>query len=253
MAIQDELIDIVPTNKKSDLDFLDVVRRLIPLGQIWGFRISSQLAIQDVIVGDDAIIQDKVVNLLDGTPIVQDTVTNDSVHRLTSKLGNLLSCFSNELYRFQNKWFDLYKESIPGLSVELLPEWEGIAGLPNECTINYESIPIPERQAYTHAQLTTNHIKGLSEEFLTDYAQVVGYEIEIQEDEEFQQPFIVAPVGIDSFGFSSRIGDRLNAAGQWGVVTIKILSGDTTPDPLARFQCQVEKLQGSHVEIIWEV
>jgi len=252
MATKEELETLVPTNKNSILDYLSALKKLLPFGDIWGFKIEEYANIykdtiketgnetyKDTIkeTGNETYKDSSKINTGDGTAV--------------QKFGRLLSCFAVEIFRFQERWFDLFRESIPGLSTELLPRWEKVAGLPNECTINYDDIPLEERQAYVHAKLYANNQKGLTEQFLLDYALAVGYEIEIIED-EFQKPFLVAPNGVDLFDIGSRVGDRLNDSGQFGTIVIKVISGDTSPDPYARFKCQVEKLKPSHVEIIWE-
>lgn len=247
--LQDDLQKLLPGGKKPALVFLDVLRKLLPFGWIWGFIANSAINL--------SITKD---NINDSTvPAYKDNINNGTVQVIKNSLSPLaatkskfalfLSVFSNELYLFQERSHALYRESIPGLAVELLPEWEKITGFPNECTINYDLVPIEERQQYVHGQIYSEHSKGLTEQYIVDYALLLGYVIDVTDD--VTDPFRVAPNGVDPDDLGSRVGDRLDSTGQSGVQIFKIISGDTDPDKLARFQCQVEKLKPAHVEIIW--
>jgi len=96
----------------------------------------------------------------------------------TSWLGRLLSCFASELSRFEADVVRLQRESVPGLSVELLSDWERIAGLPDICTP--PSLTTAQRQANVHTKIYLTY-SGLSSQFFIDYAAGLGITITISD------------------------------------------------------------------------
>ena len=92
--------------------------------------------------------------------------------------GKLLMVFAIELEKFEQRVTDLRREAIPGLSSELLTEWERDLGLPDICSPL--AATIEERSQICHAKYTGNYY-GQSKQFFIDYASKLGALITIQE------------------------------------------------------------------------
>lgn len=89
----------------------------------------------------------------------------------------VLSCFSTEMWRFEKRVVTLLTEMVSALSVELLPDWEELAGLPDECSslaATYE-----ERQNTVHEKITAQYTY-MSKQFYIDYAAGLGVTITIE-------------------------------------------------------------------------
>jgi uncharacterized protein YmfQ (DUF2313 family) len=94
-----------------------------------------------------------------------------------SVLGRLLRAIAEELARIDGRAFALVEEADPRTALELLPDWERVAGLPDEC------VPIPggvrERQIAAARKITG--IGGQSIAFFEELGAQLGIEIDIQE------------------------------------------------------------------------
>ncbi len=102
--------------------------------------------------------------------------------KLTSTRGQLLWGLSEEPARIDARGFDLLDEAHPARTVEILPEWESVFGLPDSCTGELETLQ--ERRAALIAQVTL--IGGQSVGFFISMAQSRGYEITITEHAPFR-------------------------------------------------------------------
>lgn len=111
-----------------------------------------------------------------------------------STFAQLLAGLAEELARVDARALDLVEEADPRTALELLPDWERVAGLPDACT----GIPdnAGERQAALQQKLTG--LGGQSAQSFIDLAARLGYQIWIEE----HRP---ARIGM-------RLGERLNHA-----------------------------------------
>jgi len=89
----------------------------------------------------------------------------------------LLDTLAVELARIDARMGDLLEESDPRATVELLPEWEAVAGLPDPCAGTPETIA--GRQAALLRALTARG--GQSRAYYIEIAAALGYPIEIDE------------------------------------------------------------------------
>ena len=112
-----------------------------------------------------------------------------------STLGKFLAALSEEMARLDARAEQLLSEALPASSLELLPDWERLVGLPDTCSSEL-STTISERRGNVVSKLTAQN--GCSRAWLVEFAFRLGYTIEI---DEFR-PFIA---GI------SRCGDLLNS------------------------------------------
>lgn len=91
--------------------------------------------------------------------------------------AGLLLAFAAELARIDARALDLLDEADPRTTLELLTDWERLAGLPDACT--GAPTEIGERQIALQQKLTG--IGGQSRADFIELAARIGYEIEIEE------------------------------------------------------------------------
>ncbi len=95
--------------------------------------------------------------------------------------GSLLSALTNALVqifaRVDSRVHDLIEESYPDSTLWLLPEFETLVGLPDECVKLADTIAL--RRQDVKARLTAQG--GASKQYFTELARSLGYEITITE------------------------------------------------------------------------
>lgn len=92
-------------------------------------------------------------------------------------LASLLRAFADEFVRIDARALDLVEEADPRTALELLPDWESLAGLPDICSGQPDSAR--ERQAAVTQKLTA--AGGQNAAHYTDVAAALGYVVEIVE------------------------------------------------------------------------
>lgn len=168
-------------------------------------------------------------------------------------LTRLLAAWAEELARVDRRAGDLLREADPRATLELLPDWERVAGLPDACAPSAAST-IQERRAALVARLTSTG--GQSVAYFRDLAAALGYDaIEITE----YRPFTV---GRSTLGLAA-----LNGGAEvrlvWRVVVPDarvtwFRAGASTlgADPLARLaraedlECLLTRLAPAHTQLI---
>jgi len=91
--------------------------------------------------------------------------------------ASLLLAFGDELARVDARASALYREADPRAALELLPDWERVLGLPDDCT--GEPDGALERQVAVHQKITG--VGGQDRGSFEEIAARLGYEIEIEE------------------------------------------------------------------------
>jgi uncharacterized protein YmfQ (DUF2313 family) len=99
-----------------------------------------------------------------------------------SKLGDLLAAQSVELARVDGRAEDMILEADPRTTNEMLPDWERVCGLPDECTGGGETVE--ERRQLVTAKYTQRG--GQSPGFFQELAATLGYDVEIEEYHAFR-------------------------------------------------------------------
>lgn len=89
----------------------------------------------------------------------------------------LLQSLADELARVDARADDLLREVLPGSTVETLPEWERMAGLPERCVPADQTFA--ERRAALVSKVTQTG--GQSPQYYIDIAAALGYPITITE------------------------------------------------------------------------
>ena len=109
-----------------------------------------------------------------------------------STLMRLMHAKAEELARVDGRVSDLLEEVDPGTTLELLADWERVAGLPDTCIAAPDSIA--ERRAAVQSRITG--IGGQTREYFVNLAATLGFAITIDEFRPFR-------VG------QARVGERL--------------------------------------------
>jgi uncharacterized protein YmfQ (DUF2313 family) len=171
----------------------------------------------------------------------------------TSTFGILLSCFAGELSRLEDDIVTLLTNAIPGLSEDLLLEWEADLGLPEDC------FPLPqtlkERQDAAHAKYTANYA-GLSEQFFIDLAFSLGATISISSGGTIGVPFRAnGPINIEEtrvgpFATPSDPDGRVWSTGRLHVWIVDIQDDQPSIDII---QCLFQKFKPAHTVVTFNI
>lgn len=154
--------------------------------------------------------------------------------------------FAAELERFEQRITSLRNEAIPGLSHDLLTDWETDLGLPDTCSSLADTIE--ERQDIAHAKYTGKYT-GMSKQFYIDYASSLGFTIFVY-DNPGGRPFRVDKSRVDRTPLDGIDGARLASVGVLHKVSIRIVGTSSTVSS-AYLRCRIEQIKPAHIEIVW--
>lgn len=176
----------------------------------------------------------------------------ESKNRKGSNLSKLLNSMAEEYARIEERAYDLIKESNPSTTFELLPDWERVFGLPDECAPD-ETLTLQQRRQRILQLLTTRG--GQNKAFYQTLASQFGFDVDVIEVSD-QPPFRA--------GYG-RAGDRLTN-GLWRYAFII----QAPADSIVRFragistagerlllvqnstlQCLIEKYKPAHAVAIF--
>lgn len=169
-----------------------------------------------------------------------------------SPLRGLVEAFADTFVGAHNRSLDLVEESDPSAALELLSDWERIAGLPDDCTSNANTIP--ERRAAVVTRLTSRG--GQSIAYFLSIATSLGYEdVVIEETRPFR-------CGASHCGRDALRGGAINRH-RWKVTVrnaritrFRCGTGRCGIDPLAKIsraedlECLLHRLKPAHSELI---
>lgn len=168
-----------------------------------------------------------------------------------SNLSKLSDAYAEELERIHTRSNELIREVDPRTTLQLLPDWERLLGLPDQCD-NSEDQTVQERRTRVLQVLTTRG--GQNEAFYKELASNFGYDVDVISAED-QPPFVAG----------SRAGDRLTN-GDWRYAfvikapadfLIRFRAGQgTAGDPLVKvgndtLQCLMEKHKPAHTIVLF--
>lgn len=100
-----------------------------------------------------------------------------------TKMHDLLHGMADELARLDGRGVDLLREILPSTTVELLTDWERVAGLPDRCNGELEET-LQGRRATLLSKLSSGG--GQSPQYFIDVAAALGFEITITEFRPFR-------------------------------------------------------------------
>ncbi|MEF3074137.1 putative phage tail protein [Methylobacter sp. Wu1] len=155
--------------------------------------------------------------------------------------ARLLAALAEEFARVDARIEALFDEADPRTTTELLPDWERVAGLPDDCVGQPASIN--ERRAMLVARIT--NIGGQSRQFFINLAQQLGYAITIT---EFTPYSVNSHVNDPLYGQLWVFVWRINAAQD--TVRRFTVTGQVS-DPLASWgneilECALSRLSPAH-------
>ncbi len=160
----------------------------------------------------------------------------------------LITAIAQEMARVDAMCATLVDESFPDTTTQLLPNWERVAGLPDECTELGETYEV--RRKNLIAKLVARG--GATPQYFIDVAAALGYEITITEFDPFR-------VNINA------VGDALNGV-NWQFVwqvnsalntIIWFRAGlSAAGEALAvwgndRLECVINRLKPAHTTVIF--
>jgi uncharacterized protein YmfQ (DUF2313 family) len=176
----------------------------------------------------------------------------DAKNIKSSTLSKLLSSMAEEYSRIEERALALVKESNPATTFELLPDWERVFGLPDQCAPD-ESLTLQQRRQRILQLLTTRG--GQNKSFYQNLAAQFGYDVGVIEVAD--QPPFRAGIG--------RAGDRLTN-GTWRYAFIieapadsivKFRAGKSAAGERlllvqnSTLQCLIEKYKPAHAVAIF--
>lgn len=171
---------------------------------------------------------------------------------IDSNLTKLSESLSPEYCRVDDRALDLLNEADPQTTLEMLPDWERLLGLPDECSPD-EVLSIQERRNRVMQVLTTRG--GQNADFYQKLASNFGFDVDVIEVSD-QPPFRAG---------QGRAGDRLTN-GEWRYAFIISAPADSVVrfragqsqagDPLLSVQndvleCLMEKHKPAHAVVIF--
>lgn len=171
----------------------------------------------------------------------------DAKNQKSSNMYKLLAGMTEEFTRIDERAMALVRESNPATTFEMLPDWERVFGLPDECSPN-EALTLEQRRQRILQLLTTRG--GQNKAFYQQLAANFGFDVGVIEVTD-QPPFRAG---------QARAGDRLtNGVWRYAFIiqapsdsVIKFRAGKSSAgDRLllvqnTTLQCLIEKYKPAH-------
>ena len=227
--------DVLPQRYFED-DYLEMFRGLLPRGIIWGFEIFIvEEIIQDVISASE-----EWQDTNDSLDVIQDVVSALG-EADSSLLGRLLSVFAAELERLEKRAWELLAETDPGVSTELLEDWERVLALPEDPNIETN---IENRQRAAHTKLWGENVTATFQYYI-DYAARLGFVVTVEENPAL---YATRVLGVARMGRERFSGTR----GGNSILLITIISASPSSN-LEQLQKTFDRIKQAHATIIWVV
>ena len=164
--------------------------------------------------------------------------------------GKLLMSFAIEFEFLQQRITDLIREAIPGLSRDLLPEWEEDLNLPDLCSAVGQTEA--ERAQIAHAKYT-GYYTGQSKQFYIDFAASLGANITVKEFAGIGAVFRVDVNRVDRMPGTETPDERRFGSRLWSIespfkwiVTFVSITGSVSR---VNIECQIRLKAPAHTEI----
>jgi uncharacterized protein YmfQ (DUF2313 family) len=163
-------------------------------------------------------------------------------------LTRLLAALAEELARVDGRASTLLEESDPRTAIELFPDWERIAGLPDACLGGTEQ-SMGQRRELLLARLTT--VGGQSIQYYINIAALFG--IAINSITEIQPHDVTCDVTYPLYGEDWQFVWQVDAPeNSIGYKTVT----DTVADPLAwwgneALECLINRLKPAHTQVLF--
>jgi len=165
---------------------------------------------------------------------------------IKARLGKLFQAIGAEFAELESNVIQILNESVPGLSDELLPEWEADLGLPDECS--KLAITKEERQAAVNAKYFGKY-DGQSKRFYEEYGTSLGATLTITDYTGSAQVFRVDKSRVDRMPVYGIDGARLRSKGAKYKWIVNVY--DTGAVSYEYLQCRYNQMKPSHTQLIW--
>lgn len=166
--------------------------------------------------------------------------------------GKLLICFAIEFEKLEERITALLKEAIPGLSRELLSEWETDLDLPDVCFTSGQSEA--ERAQIAHSKYTAPYT-GQSKQFYIDYAALLGATVTVTEYSGIGSAFRVDVNRVDRMPGSGTPTERIFGSRLWSIsskfkwiVTFVTITGSVSRENI---ECLIRQKAPAHTEVFF--
>jgi len=167
-----------------------------------------------------------------------------------STLGRLLAGYADEFARVDARSSDLLDEADPRSTLELLPDWERVAGLPDTCSGSPDTIH--ERQIALANKIAS--LGGQSISYFVALADRLGFAIKIEEFSSCDAGF---GAGDDCNGDAWRFAWRVNVYLQtddYRASSAEFSAGSDAGELLAgfaalRLECLIERARPAHTTV----
>lgn len=164
--------------------------------------------------------------------------------------GKFLMVFAIEFEKLETRIKDFFKECIPGLSFELLKEWENELALPSACANPAQSLE--ERQQIAHAKYIENW-PGQNRQVYINFADELGANISVLEFQGVGASFRVDVNRVDRGEGSGTPTERIELSRLWSltsaykiVITINFIYGNVSVDNII---CLLRENVPAHLEV----
>lgn len=178
---------------------------------------------------------------------------------------NLLEGLSGEFCRIDERGTDFLRELDPGTADELIPDWNQLLGIPDECTL--PGATLADQQTQARQKLAEQG--GLSAAFYEDVLTRLGFvDPEVTDIFDFRVgrnrvgDALTNPFDIPFRVGTGRVGERLRLTGWRYVFQVKVVQDDIRPfrvgqntvgQPLVEFgndqlECIMFKLKPAHTQ-----
>jgi len=168
-----------------------------------------------------------------------------------SSWAQLLAALGGELARVDERGQDVLDEALPDATLELLPDWERVAGLPDECRGNAQSLQ--ERRNALVDRLSARG--GQHVQYYVDVASRLNYNVDVEEHRAFRVGTAYSQVGIQPLNppamrlvWRVRVLEartKLFRVGQSQVGTDELLDIDRADD----LECLLPRLKPAHTRL----
>lgn len=179
-----------------------------------------------------------------------------------AELTKVLNFFAGEFARIHGRAMDLLNEADPRSTIEMLNDWEDVAGLPDPCSAGIADT-VQERRLALVQKITGRG--GQSAKYFVELAEILGYDIEITENRPFT-------CGLSECGLHQTVGpysaqlhqltDKLDIRYFWKVLVkgprvtwFQCGASECGKDPLAKItraedlECIFQRLKPAHTSL----
>lgn len=179
-----------------------------------------------------------------------------------AELTKVLDFFAGEFAKIHSRALDLLNESDPRSTIEMLADWEHVAGLPDSCSYGTADT-VQERRLALVQKITGRG--GQSAKYFVELAETLGYEIEILENRPFTCGISECGLGKALGAYSAQLhqlSDKLDVRYFWKVLVkgprvtwFQCGASECGKDPFAKItraedlECIFQRLKPAHTAL----